>query len=84
MDKKEYQLQTSDYFSNVAKEMGFGYNYQRTMECIWIFYLFKYKFKTRRKKSRGPVSLWNILSFFFIAYVIFKYISHMSMYDCVQ
>ena len=28
MDKKEYQLQTSDYFSNVAKEMEFG--------AIWI------------------------------------------------
>lgn len=26
MDKKEYQLQTSDYFSNVAKEMRFGNN----------------------------------------------------------
>lgn len=81
MDKKEYQLQTSDYFSNVAKEMEFGDNYQRTIECIWMFYLFKYKFKTR-KKRRGPVSLWNILSFFFIACHLQIYFSYINVLLC--
>lgn len=41
MGKKKYELQANGYVRWIAKEMEFGENYQKSIKCIWMFYLNK-------------------------------------------